>query len=64
MSINTDDYLRFKGGLLRNNLSNSIHRLKAPAWPEVGGSQECGGHSTEEYGGKMYRMLDEYGGKT
>ena len=26
------------------------HQLKSPVWPEEEGSQEGGGHSTEEYG--------------
>ncbi len=30
----------------------TIHRLKAPVWPEEEGSQESGGQSTEEYGGR------------
>ena len=30
----------------------TIHRLKAPVWPEEEGCQESGGQSTEEYGGR------------
>ena len=30
----------------------TTHRLKAPVWPEEEGSQEGGGQSTKEYGGR------------
>ena len=30
----------------------TTHQRKAPVWPEEGGSQEGGGQSTEEYGGR------------
>ena len=30
----------------------TTQQLKAPAWPEEEGSQEGGGQSTEEYGGR------------
>ena len=52
MSINTEDCLGLKGGLLRNNLPNTIHRLKAPTWSDVEGSQKGGGPSTDEYVGR------------
>ena len=35
-----------------NQRGATTHQLKAPAWPEEEGSQEGGGQSTEEYGGR------------
>ena len=32
--------------------ATATHQLKAPVWPEVEGSQEGGGQSTEECGGR------------
>ena len=30
----------------------TAHLIKAPVWPDGEGSHECGGQSTEEYGGR------------
>ena len=35
---------------LKKQRGPTNHQLKSPVWPEEEGSQEGGGHSTEEYG--------------
>ena len=37
---------------LQRQRGATTHRLKAIVWPEEEGSQEGGGHSTEEYRGR------------
>ena len=37
---------------IRDKGGETTRRLKAPVWPEEEGSQEGGGQSTEEYGGR------------